>query len=98
LSNVSHHRSAAVFTENDPTKTIGREYNKVLYRECTDPSCSATKDHPAYLGVLGPVIRAEVGDTLYIHFTNRASRRYSVHPHGVFYLKNSEGALYEVSK
>ncbi|CAB4018123.1 hephaestin isoform X1, partial [Paramuricea clavata] len=87
--------SAAVFTENDPTKTIGREYNKVLYRECTDSSCSAMKDHPAYLGVLGPVIRAEVGDTLHIHFTNRASRNYSVHPHGVFYRKNSEGALYE---
>ena len=69
---------------------------KALYRECTNSSCSALKDHPEYLGVLGPIIRAEVGDTLKIHFTNLANRSYSVHPHGVFYLKNSEGALYEV--
>ena len=31
---------------------------------------------------------------LKIHFTNRANRNFSVHPHGVFYLKDSEGALY----
>jgi FtsP/CotA-like multicopper oxidase with cupredoxin domain len=99
LFNVSFspQRSAAVFTKNDPKKTIGREYNKALYRECTDKSCSSFKKHPAYLGLLGPVIRAEVGDKLIIHFSNRASRNYTVHPHGVFYLKNSEGALYEVS-
>ena len=54
------------------------------------------KKHPAYLGILGPVLRAEVGDVLRIHFTHRAntSRKFSVHPHGVFYLKDSEGALY----
>ena len=87
--------SAAVFTKNDPNKTIGREYYKALYRECNDSSCSTLKKHPAYLGVLGPVIRAEVGDTIKVYFTNRASRKYTVHPHGVFYRKNSEGALYE---
>ena len=93
---ISPHRSAAVFTKNDRKKTIGREYNKALYRECTNPSCSAFEERPAYLGVLGPIIRAEVGDTLYVHFTNLASRNYTVHPHGVFYHKDSEGALYEV--
>ena len=66
-----------------------------MYRECTDPSCSAMRKHPEYLGILGPIIRAEVGDILHVHFTNRAGRKYSVHPHGLFYEKNSEGALYE---
>ena len=89
-------RAAAVFSKHDPTGRIGKVYNKVVYRECADESCSTTKkDHPEYLGVLGPVIRAEVGDTLRVHFTNHAGRKYSVHPHGVFYKKNSEGALYE---
>ncbi|XP_028411443.1 hephaestin-like protein [Dendronephthya gigantea] len=87
--------AASVFTVNDPTKTIGREYNKVLYRGCTSRSCSKFKDHPPYLGVLGPVIRAEVGDIIKVYFKNLASRNYSIHPHGVFYQKNSEGALYE---
>ena len=65
-----------------------------MYRECTDPACEVMKKHPPYLGILGPILRAEVGDVLRIHFTNRASRNFSVHPHGVFYLKDSEGALY----
>jgi FtsP/CotA-like multicopper oxidase with cupredoxin domain len=44
---------------------------------------------------LAPLIRAEVGDTVKVVFRNNASRPYSVHPHGVFYLKDSEGAGYE---
>lgn len=85
---------AEVFTKTNPTNRIGKVYYKTLYRECTDASCSKLKDHPKHLGVLGPVIRAEVGDTLVINFKNFASRNYSVHPHGVFYTKNFEGALY----
>jgi hephaestin len=46
------------------------------------------------LGVLGPVIRAEVGDTIKVVFKNNASFPFSIHPHGVFYQKNSEGAPY----
>ena len=74
---------------------IGKVYNKVVYRECTNASCRAMKEHPPYLGILGPILRAEVGDVLRVHFTNRAGRNYSLHPHGVFYLKDSEGALYK---
>ena len=86
---------AEVFTKRNATNRIGKVYKKVVYRKCKTPSClEITKEHPAYLGVLGPILRAEVGDTLRIHFTNNASRNFSVHPHGVFYKKNSEGALY----
>jgi FtsP/CotA-like multicopper oxidase with cupredoxin domain len=49
---------------------------------------------PKHLGLLGPIIRAEVGDTIVIHFLNRARFPLSIHPHGVFYDKAAEGASY----
>ncbi|CAH3142781.1 unnamed protein product [Pocillopora meandrina] len=74
---------------------IGRVYRKVLYREFTDGTFTKQKPHPKYLGLLGPIIKAEVGDTLEVHFKNMASDRpFTMHPHGVFYDKASEGALY----
>jgi hypothetical protein len=48
----------------------------------------------AYLGNLGPALRATVGDRILFHFQNRLNVAVSVHPHGVFYNKSSEGALY----
>ena len=74
-----------------------RVYRKALYREYTDASFASLKARPAgseYLGALGPVLRAEVGETIRIVFKNNASRPYSMHPHGVFYNKDSEGAAY----
>ena len=74
--------------------TIGREYYKVLYREYTNETFSKEKDHPEYLGFLGPILKGEEGDTIVVHFKNMAHGNFSVHPHGVFYRKDSEGALY----
>lgn len=48
-----------------------------------------------HLGLLGPVIRAEVGDTIIIRFRNETRFPVGVHPHGVFYNKDSEGAPYD---
>lgn len=42
----------------------------------------------------GPVIRAEVGDTIQVIFYNRASQPFSIQPHGVFYEKDYEGTVY----
>lgn len=75
--------------------TIGRIYDKVLYREYEDASFTKEKPHPKYLGFLGPILKGEIGDTIVVHFKNSGSRVYSMHPHGVFYSKDSEGALYE---
>ena len=47
-----------------------------------------------HTGILGPVIRAEVGDLIQIVFRNNGMRPYSMHPHGVFYSKEHEGAIY----
>lgn len=41
--------------------------------------------------MLGPVIRAEVGDTLRIVFKNMASHNHTMHPHGFRYTKPNEG-------
>lgn len=38
-----------------------------------------------HMGIIGPMIKAEVGDTIEIVFKNMASVDYSMHPHGVFY-------------
>ena len=57
-------------------------------------TCSRRPADERYLGLLGPVIRAEVGDTIKVVFRNTCPFPASVHPHGVFYEKDSEGAPY----
>ena len=77
--------------------SLGRVYKKAIYREYTDASFTTLKSRPAeweHLGMLGPVIRAVVGDTIKVVFRNNGSYPYSVHPHGVFYDKSSEGTPY----
>jgi manganese oxidase len=76
---------------------IGSKYIKCLYRGYTDGTFNTLQQRPAseaYLGYLGPVIRAQVGDTLRVVFRNRCSMPTSIHPHGVFYDKAGEGAPY----
>jgi FtsP/CotA-like multicopper oxidase with cupredoxin domain len=87
---------STVFTERGPHR-IGTVYRKALYREYTDDTFTRLKPRPPeweHTGILGPILRAEVGDTIHILFKNNASP-YSMHPHGVFYRKDSEGAPYD---
>ena len=77
---------------------IGTVYRKAIYREYTDETFRQLKPRPAEwatAGILGPILRAEVGNTIRITFKNNATRPYSMHPHGVFYDKDSEGAPYD---
>jgi len=77
--------------------TIGRVYRKALYREYTDATFKHLKPRPvrdAYLGAMGPLMHAEVGDTIKVVFKNNGTHPYSIHPHGVFYKKASEGSPY----
>src|SRR4051812_11779137 len=85
-----------VFMQNGPNR-IGRIYRKALYREYTDATFTRLKPrgpNEEHLGALGPVVRAEVGDTIRFVFKNNTRFPVSVHPHGVFYAKDSEGAGY----
>lgn len=74
---------------------IGKVYRKALYREYTDDTFTELEPRPPeweHLGALGPLLRAAVGDTIVVHFRNNLGFPASVHPHGVFYHKDSEGA------
>ena len=87
---------AQAFTVHDAHR-IGRVYRKAVYREYTDATFKTLKVRPPneqYLGILGPIIHAEVGDTIKVVFKNNATRPYSIHPHGVRYKKDSEGSAY----
>ena len=79
-------------------KQFGWSYRKAIYREYTDGTFSHLMARPpseAYLGLMGPIIHAEVGDTIVIVFKNNTRFPLSVHSHGMFYDKSSEGALYQ---
>lgn len=76
---------------------IGKIVKKALYREYTDATFTQLKPRPQqweHLGFLGPLLRAEVGDTIQVIFKNNLTFPVSMHPHGVFYQKDSEGAAY----
>lgn len=80
------------------TGMAGGRYLKALYVEYTDDTFTQKKARQAsdaYQGLLGPVLRAEVGDTLQITFKNNLQgQSVSMHGHGVAYTKSSEGASY----
>ncbi|KAL6240243.1 hypothetical protein RBB50_012860 [Rhinocladiella similis] len=82
-------QAAAVAGQNG--QRIGHVYKKVLFREYTDGGFTAQTPRPSWLGMLGPIIRAEVGDTVKVVFRNMASHNHTMHPHGFRYAKSSEG-------
>ncbi len=96
LTGKPFNQEESVFTANSD-RFIGHHYRKAIYRQYTDASFKRIKPRASrwlHLGLLGPVMHAEVGDTIIVHLKNNASRPYSLHPHGVFYEKDSEGAPY----
>jgi FtsP/CotA-like multicopper oxidase with cupredoxin domain len=97
ITGKSFEGNETIFAEHGPHR-IGLVYKKALYREYTDETFTRVKPRPAdqtYLGLLGPILRGEVGDTLRIVFKNHTSHPCSMHPHGVFYNKDSEGTPYQ---
>ncbi len=87
---------SAAYTQPGPSR-IGHIFRKAIYREYTDGTFAklkARRPEDEYLGLLGPVLHAEVGDTIRVVFKNNGTHAYSMHPHGVFYQKASEGSMY----
>ncbi len=87
--------SDSVFVTSGPER-IGSVYLKARFIEYTDATFSTEKPVTAewaHKGILGPIIRAEVGDSIHVVFRNMARRPFSIHPHGVFYTKAHEGAM-----
>uniref|UniRef100_A0A8C7BTN7 Coagulation factor V n=1 Tax=Neovison vison TaxID=452646 RepID=A0A8C7BTN7_NEOVI len=73
-------------------------YKKVVFRKYLDSTFTKRDplgEYEEHLGILGPIIRAEVDDVIQVRFKNLASRPYSLHAHGLSYEKSSEGKTYE---
>lgn len=68
---------------------------KLRYFQYTDATFTARVLPEPRLGLLGPVLRGVTGDTLAVTFLNRTELPLSMHPHGVKYDKDSEGAYYQ---
>lgn len=62
------------------TAFVYRQYTKGWGKPIGEPSMP------------GPVLEATVGDTLVVNFRNRVNVPVTVHPHGVFYTEDSDGA------
>ncbi|KAJ8418900.1 hypothetical protein AAFF_G00003990 [Aldrovandia affinis] len=89
-------REAETFFETGDDR-IGGKYKKAVYVEYTDRTFTKRKDRSPeeeHLGILGPVIRAEVDDTIRVVFRNNAKRPFSIQPHGVEYNIKQGGTLY----
>ena len=98
-------------TEIPEPWNLENKFWKARYIEYTDDSFTTQVKQPEYLGIQGPIFRAEVGDTIKVVFCNQVQppedpgsypgvdncekRGISIHPHGVKYNKNDEGAAYE---
>ena len=86
-------RTSDIFLRQGPDR-IGSVYRKILYREYTNAKFTRQVAPEPSLGMLGPTLRAETGDTIVVVFKNMAmssNRSFSVHPHGVQYNKSAEG-------
>uniref|UniRef100_A0A8C2BPP6 ferroxidase n=1 Tax=Cyprinus carpio TaxID=7962 RepID=A0A8C2BPP6_CYPCA len=76
---------------------IGKKYKKAVftqYKDGTFKERAEDKQRKKELGILGPVIRAQIRDVIKIVFKNKATRPYSIYPHGLTIDKAAEGANY----
>jgi hypothetical protein len=68
-----------IWTERGKDR-LGTIYRKAVYREYADETFSTEKRRAKeweHLGIMGPLIRAEVGDTIVIHFRNNATLQHT---------------------
>lgn len=66
-----------------------------MYKGYTNSSFTVETDKPAWLGLNGPIVRAEVGDMIQIVFMNKLKANYmNVHSMGLGYNKANEASVY----
>lgn len=69
-----------------PPSTIGWRFHLLVYREYTDDTFKTLVPRPSderYLGINGPLMRAEVGDTIVVVFKNHTRFPLNIEPHGL---------------
>ena len=67
-------------------------YEKYRYIEYTDNTYTKRVEQPIWMGILGPQLQAVEGDSVRVHFLNRADKPLSIHVHGLQYDEDNEGA------
>ena len=67
-------------------------YEKYRYFQYTDASYTTQVEQPVWMGILGPQLHVVEGDSVRVHFLNRADKPLSIHVHGLQYDEESEGA------
>ncbi|XP_060072959.1 hephaestin-like protein [Ylistrum balloti] len=72
-----------------------RVYRKVVYRQYLDSLYTERASRAEHLGILGPTLRANFGDSITVHFRNTASHPHSIHPTRLSYTKQNEGSQYD---
>uniref|UniRef100_A0A673LFB8 ferroxidase n=1 Tax=Sinocyclocheilus rhinocerous TaxID=307959 RepID=A0A673LFB8_9TELE len=80
---------------------IGKKYKKAVFTQYKDGAFkerAEDKQRKKELGILGPVIRAQIRDVIKIVFKNKASRPYSIYPHGLTIDKAAEGKKMYLNK
>uniref|UniRef100_A0A8C9V1W0 ferroxidase n=1 Tax=Scleropages formosus TaxID=113540 RepID=A0A8C9V1W0_SCLFO len=96
--NVRTYFIAAVEMEWDYEGYGQRYFTKVIFRRYLDTTFTIPEirgETDEHLGILGPIIKAEVDETIMVVFKNLAGRPYSLHAHGVSYSKQMEGLKYD---
>ena len=89
---VPNERDAIMGQTFDPAKTT---MQTVVYRQFTKDWAKMVPNGPDNRGIQGPLIRAEVGDTILVHFENldtAFNEPHSMHFHGVHYRFGSDGS------
>ena len=61
-----------MYFEKGPAR-IGGVYKKAVFREFTDGSFTERSPRPEHLGIIGPVIYGEIGDTIELTLRNTGS-------------------------
>lgn len=75
---------------------LGWSYHKLLYREYTDATfrtLAPVAPDRRYLGFLGPLMRAEVGDTIVVVLRNHTHQQLDIAPHGLHVVSAPPKAL-----
>ena len=67
-------------------------YEKYRYIQYTDDTYTTQVEQPVWMGILGPQLHAVEGDSVRVHFLNRADKPLSIHVHGLQYDEENEGA------
>jgi FtsP/CotA-like multicopper oxidase with cupredoxin domain len=89
---VPNERDAIMGETFDPAKTT---MQTIVYRQFTKDWAKMIPNGPDNRGIQGPLIRAEVGDTILVHFENLDTvfnEPHSMHFHGVHYRFGSDGS------